>query len=289
MGGYGRHDSDGKPALPMGSPEAPLLYLELLKGTLTRTIVEGEGHRPLSPRGAVRKTIARAISAALRPGSLELVRRYQVDPAVRAEGRDWPPEADTMVGLKRLDNLQGCIEEVIREGVPGDLIECGVWRGGSVILMRAALRAYGITDRIVWAADSFSGFPSPGPADTDEDSLHDESVLAVSVEEVRRNFARYGLLDDRVRFLVGWFEETLPSAPIDHLAVLRLDSDRYDSTMDCLVALYPKLSPGGFVVIDDYGAHPGCKRATDDFRRSWGIDDRLLEIDWSGVYWRREA
>lgn len=215
-----------------------------------------------------------------------------LDRVVRAEGRDWPAEAETMIGLRRLDNLEDCITDVLRRDVPGDLIETGVWRGGATIFMRAVLKAYGDADRVVWAADSFEGLPPPDPATypADEGDKHwQKSQLAVSLDDVRDNFARYGLLDDRVRFLVGWFRDTLPDAPIERLSILRLDGDMYESTIVALRALYPKLSAGGYVIVDDYGAVKGCRAAVEDFRSECGITDALHEIDWSGVFWQRSS
>jgi O-methyltransferase len=195
-----------------------------------------------------------------------------------------------MIGLVRLDNLRHCIETVLRDGVPGDLIETGVWRGGACIFMRGVLEAYDVRDRRVWVADSFRGLPPPDaeryPADAGDDH-HARSELAVSVEEVQANFRRYDLLDDQVEFLVGWFSETLPAAPMQAIAVARLDGDMYSSTIDALGALWPKVSVGGFVIIDDYGAVEGCRLAVDDFRREHGIVDPLETIDWTGRYWRR--
>jgi hypothetical protein len=94
-------------------------------------------------------------------------------------------------------------------------------------------------------------------------------------------------LDEQVVFLNGWFKDTLPNAPIDKLSVMRVDADMYQSTMESLTYLYPKLSRGGYCIIDDY-ARGSCKRAVDDFRANSGITDTLCEIDWTGVYWRRE-
>ena len=111
--------------------------------------------------------------------------------------------------------------------------------------------------------------------------------LAVSLEQVQANFARYGLLDEQVRFLPGWFRDTLPTAPIRRLALLRLDGDLYESTWIALESLYPKLSPGGFAIVDDYGAIPACRAAVDEFRAAERITESLIEIDWTGVYWRR--
>jgi O-methyltransferase len=155
--------------------------------------------------------------------------------------------------------------------------------------MRAILKVYGVTNRRVWVADSFAGLPLPDPekypADAGDDH-HTYPMLAVSLEEVTANFEAYGVLDDQVRFLKGWFRDTLPSAPIEKLAVMRLDGDMYESTMDGLVNLYPKLSPGGFVIIDDYGAVPGCRKAVEDFRRTRGIKNKMEQIDLGGVFWQ---
>ncbi|HET8548963.1 MAG TPA: TylF/MycF/NovP-related O-methyltransferase [Bryobacteraceae bacterium] len=197
----------------------------------------------------------------------------------------------TMIGRKRLENVWRCLDSVLHDRIPGDLIECGVWRGGAVIFMRGYLAAHDVTDRIVWAADSFRGCPKPRlPQDTPEDLSADACPsLAVSLDRVRDLFVRYGLLDDRVRFLPGWFADTLARAPIDRLALLRVDADLYESTLDVLDALYEKVSPGGFVIVDDYGCIPACREAVNDFRAARHIREPLEIIDWTGVFWRREA
>jgi O-methyltransferase len=173
----------------------------------------------------------------------------------RAEGRDWPARAHTMIGLKRLANIRTCVEAVLDAGIPGDLVETGVWRSGATIFMRAILKARGVTDRTVWLADSFAGLPPP---DTDH-YPHDQGITlhrfpqsAVSLERVQENFRRYGLLDGQVRFLKGWFRDTLPTAQMERLAVLRLDVDLYESTIQALDSLYDKLSVGGFVIVSDF-------------------------------------
>jgi O-methyltransferase len=196
----------------------------------------------------------------------------------------------TMIGRQRMDQLDVCVQSVIDECVPGDLMECGVWRGGAAILMRGILMARGITDRRVWVADSFEGLPKPRLDQDANLDLSKESYpqLAVSLEQVMMNFKRYDLLDEQVHFLKGWFKDTLSSAPIDRLALLRLDGDLYESTMDCLVALYTKVSPGGYVVIDDYGCLKCCADAVDDFRAANRIDEPLVKIDWTGVVWRKK-
>jgi O-methyltransferase len=180
---------------------------------------------------------------------------------------------------------------VLARDDPGDLIETGVWRGGSTIFMRAVLKAHGDRDRVVWVADSFQGLPKPDPSHADdvEDKLWSQQSLSVPLAEVRDNFRRYGVLDEQVSFLPGWFSDTLPRAPIERLAVLRLDGDLYESTMTALRALYPKLSVGGYVIVDDYHAVRGCRRAVDDFRTEHGVEDELHEVDWTCVYWRRSS
>jgi O-methyltransferase len=208
----------------------------------------------------------------------------------RLLGNYWPVRAHTMIGLKRLDNIQFCVEKAIKDRIPGDLVETGVWRGGACIFMRAILKAYGDTTRTVWVADSFVGLPPPNAAayHADTGDVHHTYVdfLAVPRQEVEENFRRYNLLDGQVRFLEGWFKDTLPKAPIDRLAVLRLDGDMYESTIQTLEALYDKLSCGGFVIIDDYHLGP-CKQAITDFRSKKHINDTILNIDGKGVFWRK--
>jgi len=194
-----------------------------------------------------------------------------------------------MIGLRRLENIRFCVEDVLRRSVPGDLIETGVWRGGACIFMRAVLKAHGVVDRNVWLADSFQGLPKPDAryAQDAGDLHHTAPELSVSRSQVEDNFRRYGLLDDQVKFLVGWFADTLPGAPIERLAVLRLDGDMYGSTIQALESLYDKLSKGGYVIVDDYTLK-GCRAATDDFRRDRGISDEPIVIDRSGaVYWEK--
>jgi len=116
---------------------------------------------------------------------------------------------------------------------------------------------------------------------------HAAPVLAVSEAEVRANFERYGLLDDQVRFLPGWFKDTLPDAPIDRLAVLRLDGDLYESTIQPLDALYPRLSPGGFCIIDDYFGIKACRQAVTDYRAKHGVSAEIVHIGGTGALWRK--
>jgi O-methyltransferase len=208
----------------------------------------------------------------------------------RLIGRDWPDRAATMIGLARLTNLQACIETIVAERVPGHLIEAGIWRGGATVFMRALLDLRGETDRLVWAADSFQGLPEPDPENFPADAgdaHHTVEFLAVSLAEVRRNFSRYDIPTTGIRFLEGWFRDTLPSVAHEQWALVRLDGDMYESTMEGLDSLYQGLSPGGFIVIDDYGAVDGCRQAVDEFRYREGIDEEMTWIDWTGVVWRK--
>jgi O-methyltransferase len=200
--------------------------------------------------------------------------------------------ADTMIGEKRLDNIQYCVEQVLNEGVEGDFIECGVWQGGATIFMRALLQAYEVVDRTVWVADSFEGLPD-STLEVDIQGFGNLSkevypALAVSEEQVRANFEKYDLLDEQVKFLKGWFKDTLAQAPIEKLAILRLDGDLYESTMDALKALYHKVSIGGFVIIDDYFLGP-CREAVTEFRSQHNINAPLLEIDDKGIFWKKDG
>jgi len=208
------------------------------------------------------------------------------------KGNYWPLRAHTMIGLQRLNNIQFCVETSIKDGVPGDLIETGVWRGGACIFMRALLKSYGDAKRTVWVADSFEGLPPPNVAAYPEDAGDSHHAygeyLAIPRQQVEENFRRYGLLDEQVRFLEGWFKDTLPKAPIERLAVLRLDGDMYESTIQVLECLYDRVSRGGFIIVDDYHLGP-CRQAVTDFRSQRCISDVIVDIDGMGVFWRKTS
>lgn len=243
------------------------LYLDLMQGCLQGRIYEDPS---ILPSGAMEA----------------------FNPTKRDLGRAMPRYAHTMIGNQRLNNLRVLAEHVVMHDVPGDFIETGVWRGGACIFMRAILKAYGVTDRKVWVADSFQGLPPPDaeqyPADKGL-NFHIHKELAVTAEQVKANFAKYNLLDSQVEFLPGWFKDTLPAAPIERLALLRLDGDMYESTIVALDALYHKLSPGGFAIIDDYGDVPACRAAVTDYRSRKGIQDAICDIDGTGVFWQKVA
>ena len=285
------------------------LYFDLMKLCLTDGIYADDplanfvSYRPKANIPAWKRAAIGALEWSLSRYGLHLVKRHSVpwdasyatlSTAELKERREkdlhWPARAFTFLGQKRLDNIQYCVESVIRDKVPGDFIETGVWRGGACILMRAILKAYGDETRTVWLADSFEGLPRPDaikyPADAGDLHYAWSEVFAVSSEEVKENFRHFGLLDRQVRFLEGWFKDTLPSAPIQQLAVLRLDGDMYEATMEALENLYDKVCRGGYVIVDDYYLPP-CAKAIHDFRGTRSITDEIQDIDGRGVFWRR--
>lgn len=262
-------------------------YLELLERRLTGLDCRHEPAK--APRAFISGLLYRELSRRM-PTGTQFMRRIPLER--RAKGLDWPGEAESMIGVDRLRNIRECIEALLVDGIPGDLIETGVWRGGASIYMRAVLFAHGDEARRVWVADSFKGLPShevTGEARDEELDLWSRTELAVSREEVERNFARYGLLDDRIQFLEGWFHETLPTAPIGALALIRLDGDLYASTMTALTALYHRLSPGGFVIVDDYHTYRQCRDAVEEFRSEIGSTEEMVDVDGSATFWRKSG
>jgi hypothetical protein len=271
-------------------------YLNLLRDTLTD--IHNAGKFQLTPYA---------------PGQGNLIKRFGINTLIntlakkrlkiisdlppteknyedRVNGMGWPLNGFTMIGTKRMNNVRYCVEDVLKNSIEGDLIETGVWRGGATIYMKAILAAHGDVSRKVWVADSFEGLPKPNtelyPEDEGDD-LYSVEQLRVTQNEVESNFKKFNLLDERVGFLKGWFKDTLPKAPMEKLSVIRLDGDMYESTMDGLVNLYPKLSIGGYIIIDDYGAIPACAKAVSDYRDKMGITEEIKEIDWSGRFWQR--
>jgi hypothetical protein len=269
----------------------PELYLDLMKKCLTRALIakhlERHTIRPQGPKSAVLHRLNRAA----RRFGIEAVRLTPTRPEDYLESgheaQNRAEDAETMLGTRQLDHMQRCIVDVLTRNVPGDLIEAGVWRGGMTIFMRAALAAYQCSDRRIWVADSFAGLP-------ETDSRHEtfdwhKGDMAVPLEAVKANFARYGLLDPQVEFLVGFFADTLPHAPIEKLAILRVDADLYQSTLDVLNNLYAVLSPGGYAIFDDYQNLPDCRRAIEEFRAARAIHEPIQPIDGRAVYWQKQA
>lgn len=201
-------------------------------------------------------------------------------------GNDWPQDAESMLSIERMDNFRYCIETVIKENIHGDVIECGVWRGGACIFAKAVIDAYKSAKKI-FVADSFCGFPIPKfNWDKGADFL-DAEELKVSEDIVRANFEKYGYLDERVVFVRGYFEETLPLLKDETFSVVRADGDLFESTIDILENLYPRLSIGGFLIVDDYGLEC-CHQAVDQYREKYAITAPIIRIDNFGAYWQKE-
>ena len=274
------------------TPRTPAeLYLDLMKKILTRALIaKGLERHTIRPQGPKSAFLYRFNRVAARFG-MEAVRltssRAEDYLESGHEAVNRVEDAETMLGTRQLDLMQKCIADVLTRNIPGDLIEAGVWRGGMTIFMRAALAAYQVNDRQVWVADSFAGLP-------EIDRRHDGSAwnkgeMAVSLDTVRNNFARYGLLDEQVVFLKGFFSDTLPTASIRQLAILRVDADLYGSTMDVLRNLYSALSTGGYAIFDDYQNLPDCRRAIDEFRSEHGITEKICRIDERAIYWQKQT
>jgi O-methyltransferase len=275
------------------------LYLELLKKVLTASmydnsswcviymdVVNWRKEKNLLKR--VRNHIKYNIIEWLNKRSYLLVKRIPLDIKAREIGNDWPNLMGfTMVGHRRLDNVQACIEDVLNNNIEGDFIETGAWRGGVTIFMRAMLKYKEVSDRVVWVADSFEGLPPP-EFNGDGSDLSSVQMLKVSIEQVKDNFEKFGLLDGQVKFLKGWFSDTLPEAPINKLAILRLDGDMYNSTMDALKNLYPKVSKGGYVIVDDYYSWESCRKAVTDYLEMNSLNPKIMAIDQDAAYWKCE-
>lgn len=291
--------SESEPeASTMLNPNDPRsLYLELLKSTLSnqfypRELLEAPAGEELSrAAGALRRAREKFGHLPATPEIKAALNQtpYQLAMFIRAN----VPMAYTLVSPENLSVLQRCLETVITEKISGDVIECGVWRGGVCVFMRGLLKAYGDVTRKVWVADSFQGLPAPDADAHPLDAIYHEyfqqvNNFNISRERVEFAFQSFGLLDEQVAFVPGWFHESLPLATVEKLALIRLDGDYYESTAPCLSALYPKLSPGGFVIIDDYNApNLGVKRAVDEFREREDISAPLMQIDAQSVYWRK--
>ncbi|HEY1879937.1 MAG TPA: TylF/MycF/NovP-related O-methyltransferase, partial [Caulobacteraceae bacterium] len=239
-------------------------FLSLLAQTLNASLYDESAWRVITPNTFIKALVTRILAAR----SFKLVKYRPFDVAARETGADWPMFGYTMVGAKRLSNIRDLAKSVVADGIPGDFVECGAWRGGSSIFARAALDAYGGRERLVWLADSFEGMPKRKSTDMADPEFDSYDYLKVSVDQVKKNFQRFDLLDERVKFIKGWFSDSLPSAPIERISILRLDGDYYSSTMDALTSLYDKVSLGGFVIVDDYNSFASCKAAITDFFNS---------------------
>jgi O-methyltransferase len=282
---------------PAAEAQPPLgrRYLDLMKRTLVNLVYAEDALRldTVLSGGLGADQLAR--QRLLRDVRYERPDAYEELVAGKRDGsvdRFWGARlAHTMIGLDGLENLERCAHRVFADGVPGDFLEAGVCHGGASIFLRALQVAYGEDDRTTWLADSFAGVPPPTHAVDREYRLDltEERVpwMAAGLDAVRDNFETYDLLTDRVRFLPGMFADTLPDAPVERLAILRIDGDLYTSTRDVLEALYDRVSEGGYVVVDDYWCLEPCRIAVDEFLARRELDVEINQVDWTRVCWRK--
>lgn len=195
-------------------------------------------------------------------------------------------EEYTMVSPSRLAALERGVRAVVREGVPGDVVECGTARGGSAALMALWLKRLD-SPKKVFVFDTFEGLPPPTAEDPDfERAVQFTGLCRGELDEVKDLFRRLGVLD-RAVFVKGKFQDTLPTFEAPPVALLHLDADWYESTMVCLNHLWDRVSPGGIVQLDDYGSWEGCKKAADEFLAARGVTEAPRYIDRQGRWLRK--
>lgn len=204
----------------------------------------------------------------------------------RLDGLDWPERAHTMIGIKRLNNLHNCLDIIRKNKIIGDIVETGVWRGGASIFAKIYCDLYEINKK-VFVVDSFEGLPPPEHPEDNNDKHYTIDFLKVSLNEVKNNFSLYNCLDNNVKFLKGWFADTLPNNPeIEKIAILRMDGDMYKSTMDVFDSCYDKVVSGGQIIVDDY-CLPTCKKAVEEFRQQNKLTNPFTIIDSCGIFWEK--
>jgi hypothetical protein len=190
----------------------------------------------------------------------------------------------TMLGCRRGRTLYRLAREIDRSGIPGALVDCGVWNGGSTALLSA-----GAPSREVYAFDSFEGLPPPDEQLDGEASLDREGWCLGVEDNVRDALRRYGSAE-RLHIVKGWFEDTFPreASSVGPIAVLHADGDWYASVRLTLETFYHRVSPGGFVAVDDYGVWSGARQAVDEFRLARSIEEPLVRVE-AAAYWRKPA
>lgn len=209
--------------------------------------------------------------------------------AIQPHLRNYVEYAHTLLGHERLTHLEACLTQIVAEGIKGDVLQAGCWRGGSAVFLRGVLDVLGESKRRLWVADSFSGLPAStcGPDIGHEMDASVYPVLSVSLDEVKEVFNKYDLLTDGVEFLPGWFSESLRHLPAKRIALLHIDADLYESTLDVLNMCYTNVVNGGFIVIDDYGILPPCREAVDEFLSSQNTEIVPIRVGDHAAYWRR--
>jgi hypothetical protein len=204
-----------------------------------------------------------------------------------------------MTSVTRSKLLWDFSKKVLNSDVPGDFVECGVWKGGSAGIMGMALEKFDADHhRKLHLFDSFEGLPEPSELDGEGAAIYSGGVSSGKLESVHqceagidevKNFLfnHLSLAEERLIFHQGWFQDTLPLLK-EHpskIALLRLDGDWYESTKVCLDYLYDRVPKGGVIILDDYFCWEGCKKAADEFRAARGIVDQIVRVDHEAVYW----
>lgn len=193
----------------------------------------------------------------------------------------------TLLTAAQLNLLESAVLTLEERKVPGDFIEAGVWRGGVIVFLRALLGVYGVPDRRIFAADSFAGIPQNVRIQNDPvDSWSDR--WAASLDEVKANISRFGLLDGRIEFTVGFFADSLKTLSGKQFALVRLDSDSYESVETSLEYLYPLMPHNGILIIDDWHLQ-SCKQAVLDYREKHGIVCPIRAQDGNAFWIKGEA
>lgn len=194
----------------------------------------------------------------------------------------------TMVKNRNLKVLFDSVGEADRRGLLGDIVECGVWNGGSAAIMAAASKEAWLRKelRMFWLFDSFQGLPPPGERDGNtEREKYFSGWNKGSVDLVRSVFDKVEYPPEKLKIVPGWFSETLGCEPIERIAILHIDADWYDSVKRVLDALYHRVVPGGFIIFDDYGLWPGCERAVKDYFAENQIPESIIRrIGRQGAY-----
>lgn len=202
----------------------------------------------------------------------------------------------TMTTAERMFGLYKAVRYIVEAGIPGSLVECGVWKGGSVMMMAETLMHVGQQDRDLYLFDTFDRMPPPSDVDVRFDGISaqsmmdqeepvdtPESIWCMSNEaEVRANLRRTRYPEERFHLIPGRVEDTIPGKAPENIALLRLDTDWYDSTLHELEHLYPRLAPGGVLIIDDYGHWDGARKATDEYLARLPVKILLNRLDFSG-------
>lgn len=197
----------------------------------------------------------------------------------------------TMVKNRNLKLLYDLVLDVNKCHLSGDIVECGVWNGGSAAMMgRASLEApLDLEPRRLWLFDSFQGLPPPGEHDGDfEKQSYFPGWNKGNVKMVQEVLGKIGYPSDKLTIVPGWFDETIVREPIEEIVILHIDADWYQSVRTVLELLYPRVVPGGYVVLDDYGLWPGCERAVLDYFSEHQISEMIVrEVGKQGAYFQK--